>query len=66
MFQFIFGGLLAALGFIGMAVVIGATFLGWVIAGISGMSVEIWPSVIVGIISFVIFLAGVYLMRSSE
>ncbi len=66
MFRFILGGFLAAIGFIGMAVVIGAIFFGWVLAGFMGINIEVWPPVIVGVVSFAIFLAGVYLMRSSE
>lgn len=60
-FKFIFGGLLilGSFGF-GMMLLIGSPF------ALMGGTKGFWSLIIFGVIDFVVFLSGIYLMRSTR
>lgn len=60
---FIGGGLLAAVGVIGFVAIVFVTPLIGIATGIAGMEFSLLPSIGFGVLSFVLFLAGMFIMK---
>lgn len=65
LFVFICVGLLAVIGVVGFVAVVFATPLIGIVTGIAGVELTLWPSIGFGILFFVLFLGGTFIMRAA-
>ena len=62
--KFLAGAVLGILGFLGMVASIIGFFTGKLQETFSHTPVATWPAILIGVVSFVMFIGGVYLIRN--
>jgi len=61
--KFLGGIALAILGFLGMIFAIGGFFVGKIQEALQSTPFITWPLIVIGGIAFIMFVAGVYILR---
>ncbi|MBE0480057.1 MAG: hypothetical protein IBX68_03665 [Dehalococcoidia bacterium] len=63
--KYMMGGVLTIAGLFGLVVIFIGTVVPLFITGIGRLDLEVAPSAILGVLGFIVFMGGVYLMRSA-
>jgi hypothetical protein len=62
--KFVLGGFLIVASLFGIGIAVFCTIVAGAVPALEGLSLPVWSAVGIGIVSFIVFLSGVYLVRS--
>ncbi len=63
--MFVFGGLLFAAGVIGLTAAILSSPMMGTLGKLGTLNVSLWPAILLSLLFFILFMAGIYLMKVS-
>jgi uncharacterized membrane protein len=62
--KFLGGVILAIIGFFGMAFAVAGFFVAKIQESLQGTPLAEWPLIVIGVVAFIMFIGGVYILRS--